>query len=396
MPLPVAVDPTSSPLPTPSPDATAAARRAPDPLAAPPRPAGEPPPRYDAVLIVSFGGPEGMADVMPFLENVTRGRNIPRERLEEVAHHYALFGGVSPINDHNRALVAALESVLAAEGPHLPVYWGNRNWHPVLTDTVRRMRHDGIRHAAAFVTSAYGGYSGCRQYRADIAAARAAVGPDAPAIDKLRLFYNHPGFIAPMADRLSRALTALGAGRREQAAVLFSAHSIPLAMAETSPYVAQLTEASRLVAAGAGLAGEPRLVYQSRSGPPGQPWLEPDVGDAVEALAAGGVRDVVVVPIGFVSDHIEVVFDLDTELAERCAALGVRLTRVPTVGADPAFVRMIRDLVVERQTAGADRPALGALGAAGDDCAPYCCWYEPRGPARAPDPTIEAPDVATP
>lgn len=393
MPQPVEPPPDRPPNGTASPRAPEP-QQPPDPLAAPSRPDDAPAPAYDAILITSFGGPEGMADVMPFLEHVTRGRGIPRERLAGVAHHYALFGGVSPINAQNRALVAALEAELAANGPHVPVYWGNRNWHPFLTDTIGRMRDDGIRHAAAFVTSAYGGFSGCRQYRGDLAAARAAVGPDAPAIDKLRLFYNHPGFIRPMVDRLTSALAALddpagGEHRRRAASVLFTAHSVPLAMAEGSRYVDQLTEASRLVSAGAGLAGPPRLVYQSRSGPPSQPWLEPDVGDAVEALAADGVRDVVVVPIGFVSDHMEVVFDLDTELAERCAALGVRLTRVPTVGTDPAFVRMIRDLFVERQVDGAARPALGDQGASHDTCPPYCCWYAPR-PAVRPGEAADA------
>lgn len=363
-----------------------------DPLAAPPPGPGDPPPVYDAVVVVSFGGPEGMADVMPFLERVTAGRGVPRARLEAVAHHYALFDGVSPINAHNRALVAALSAELARRGPALPVYWGNRNWHPLLADTLQRMADDGIRRAAAFVTSAYSSYSGCRQYRGDIAAVRAAVGPAAPVVDKLRAFYNHPGFIAPMVARLQAALDGLEPARRAAAAVLFSAHSIPTAMAATSRYVEQLGEASRLVLEGVGRAGPARVVYQSRSGPPTQPWLEPDVGDAVAALAAQGVADVVVVPIGFVSDHIEVRYDLDIELAETCSALGVRLTRVPTVGDDPAFVGMIRDLVVERQTPGADRPALGRLGPSHDVCPPHCCAYDPAAPAAARAPG----DVAAP
>lgn len=357
-----------------------------DPLA-PTNGADAPPHPYDAVVVVSFGGPEGMADVMPFLENVTRGRNIPRERLEDVAHHYALFDGVSPINAQNRALVAALEHLLAAEGPRVPVYWGNRNWQPFLTDTLRQMTADGVRHAAAFVTSVYSSFSGCRQYRADIAAAQAAVGPGAPTVHKLRAFFNHPGFVEPQAARLRTALNGLDEARRAAAVVVFSAHSIPRAMAQSSRYVEQLGEASRLVAAAAGLEGPTRVVFQSRSGPPHQPWLEPDVGDVAAELAARGVTDLVVVPIGFISDHIEVVFDLDTELAERCRTLGVRLTRVPTVGTDPAFVRMIRDLVVERQTPGAPRPALGDLGASHDVCPAYCCWYEPAAgrPTSASD-----------
>ncbi|MCA1614049.1 MAG: ferrochelatase, partial [Acidobacteria bacterium] len=267
---------------------------------------------YDALLVVSFGGPEGMGEVIPFLENVLRGRNVPRERLEAVAHHYELFGGVSPINGQNRRLIAALRAELDARGPALPVYWGNRNWHPFLADALRQMRDDGVTRALAFVTSAYSSYSGCRQYREDIERARAEVGGDAPAVDKLRVFYNHPGFVSPNAESLRAALAQLPADRRAGARVAFTAHSIPLSMASGCDYHAQLEETCRLVARAAGVT-DWRLVFQSRSGPPAQPWLEPDICDHLRALRAEGVRDVVVHPVGFISDHMEVIYDLDTE-----------------------------------------------------------------------------------
>jgi ferrochelatase len=333
---------------------------------------------YDAVLVMSFGGPEGMADVMPFLENVTRGRGVPRERLLEVAHHYERFGGVSPINAQNRALIAALEAELAAHGPALPVYFGNRNWHPFVTDTMRAMRDAGVRRAIAFVTSAFSTYSGCRQYREDIVRAMDAV-PGAPEIDKIRTFFNHPGFIGPNVENLRAALDAVPGDRRAAARVVFTAHSIPLAMARGSAYEAQLAEASRLVAEGAGRR-EWSLVYQSRSGSPHIPWLEPDILEHLDGLAAGGATDVVVLPIGFISDHLEVVFDLDTEARERAADLGLNLVRAATAGTAPAFVRMIRDLIVERMTERPERPALGRLGPVHDICPVNCCL------ARAPTP----------
>ncbi len=293
----------------------------------------------DAILIVSFGGPEGAEDVLPFLEKVTRGRGVPRERLLEVAEHYHHFGGVSPINGQNRALIAALERLLAAEGPALPVYWGNRNWHPLLPDAIRQMARDGVTRAYAFVTSAFGSFSGCRQYRENLERARAEVGPAAPEILKLRLYWDHPGFLEPVRDSLRRALAELPGAK-----VLFTAHSIPEAMAQTSPYVEQLREACRRVA-GDGF----ELVYQSRSGSPAQPWLGPDINGRLRELAAEGVREVVIVPIGFVSDHMEVLYDLDTEARETCEGLGMRMVRAATVGCDARFVRMIRDLVVEEQ-----------------------------------------------
>lgn len=335
---------------------------------------------YEALLVVSFGGPEREEDVIPFLENVLRGKNVPRERLLEVAGHYYHFGGKSPINDQNRALIAALESELAARGPALPVYWGNRNWRPMLADTIRRMREDGIGRALAFVTSAFGSYSGCRQYREDIERARAEAGPGAPEIHKLRTFHNHPGFIEAVADRVRAALDRIPAERRRGAPVVFTAHSIPLAMAETSPYVAQLEESCRLVSAALGRpAGD--LVYQSRSGPPAQPWLEPDVCDHIRRLhAAGSLTDIVIAPIGFLSDHMEVIYDLDTQAGALCRELGVNLVRASTPGVHPAFVSMVRELILER-TSGHERLALGALGPGCDFCAPGCCAV-PRRPGE--------------
>src|SRR5688572_17406898 len=269
-------------------------------------------PKYDAFLLVSFGGPESREDVLPFLENVLRGRNVPRERMLEVAEHYYHFDGVSPINAQNRALIEALRGEFAAAGVDLPIYWGNRNWHPLLPDTVGQMRDDGVRRALAFFTSAFSSYSGCRQYRENVTAAREAVGQGAPEIEKLRSFFNHPGFLEPMAEQVGQALGEIPADRREAAHIVFTAHSIPSTMAAGCRYEAQLHEASRLVAQ---TCNHPRfdVVYQSRSGPPTQPWLGPDVGDHLRQLASQGVRDVVVVPIGFISDHMEVLFDLDYE-----------------------------------------------------------------------------------
>jgi ferrochelatase len=334
---------------------------------------------YDAVLLVSFGGPDGPDDVMPFLENVVRGRPVPRERLLEVAEHYHHFGGRSPINEQNQALLSALRAELASRGPHLPVYWGNRNWHPLLPDTLKQMTADGVTRAVALVTSAFSCYSGCRQYRENVAAACATVGGDAPTVDKIRVFFNHPGFVDTMADNLRRALADLG-GRGEPVTVLFTAHSIPMSMADTSRYVPQLEESSRLVAEAAGVS-DWRLVFQSRSGPPSQPWLEPDVCDAIRGLAGGGVSRVAIVPIGFISDHMEVLYDLDTEAADLCRELGVQMVRVPTAGTAPRFVSMLRDLIAERHWQLPDRPAVGRLPASHDVCPADCC---PAPAARPP------------
>jgi ferrochelatase len=321
----------------------------------------------DAVLVLSFGGPEGMDDVRPFLRNVLRGRPVPPERIEEVAHHYELFGGVSPLNGQNRALVSALSARLAEAGPALPVYWGNRNWAPYLPDTLRDMARDGVRHALAFVTSAFSSYSGCRQYLEDVERARAELGPEAPEVRKLRAFYNHPRFVAANADHVRAALASLGPDAR----LVFTAHSIPAGMAAGCAYEAQLREASALVARDAGHERW-ELAFQSRSGPPQQPWLEPDIGDALARMAAAGAREVVVCPIGFVSDHMEVVFDLDTEAQARARELGLRMVRTPTASNHPGYVEMVRELIVER-VEGAARATVGNAPALPDACAPGCC-----------------------
>lgn len=317
---------------------------------------------------------------MPFLENVLRGRNVPRERMLEVAEHYQHFGGVSPINAQNRELLAAIDRELSEHGPKLPVYFGNRNWHPLLPDTLAQMKRDGVRRAIALFTSAYSSYSGCRQYRENIAAAQQVVGEGAPEIDKLRVFYNHPGFIEPMIESTREALAQLPEERRSGAQLLFSAHSIPLTMAQNCRYEAQLNEASRLVAEGVGNPNW-RLVYQSRSGPPTQPWLEPDICDTLEESKQAGVRDVVVVPIGFTSDHMEVLYDLDSEARDKAAELGLGFVRAATVGVHPRFVRMIRELIVERMSESPDRLALGTLGPSHDVCPANCCQYSPQRPA---------------
>jgi len=338
------------------------------------------PPPVDAVLLVSFGGPEAPEHVVPFMENVTRGRGIPRERLEEVSRHYLeVFGGVSPINAQTRALKAALEAELAARGPRLPVYWGNRNWHPFLADTLREMRADGVRHALAVVTSAYPSYSGCRQYREDVWRARAEVGAGAPLVTKARHYYAEDGFLDPVARGVRRELAQLGPDAR----IVFCAHSVPVSTAAASGpdghgYERALRLACEQVVARLDRAHEWDLVWQSRSGPPSVPWLEPDVGDHLEALHRDGVREVVMVPIGFTSDHVEVLYDLDVQAQERVAGLpGMVARRSPTVGTDAQFVAMLRDLVVER-LAGPELPGHGAP-ATHDRCPATCC----RPPVRS-------------
>ena len=300
---------------------------------------------YDALLLVSFGGPEGMDDVIPFLENVLRGRNVPRERMLQVAHHYEMFGGISPINQQNRNLIAALEKELAENGPRLPIYWGNRNWHPLLPDTLAQMAHDGVKNALAFVTSAYSSYSSCRQYRQNISDAQAAVGPTAPRVEKLRVFYNHPLFIEANVDQIRAALSQFDNSRSVN--LVFTAHSIPESMAVNCDYAMQLAEAGGLIAAALGIKNW-QLVYQSRSGSPSQPWLGPDIVEHLRTLHGEGVRNVVVAPVGFVSDHMEVVYDLDIEAQKVADELGMKMVRAATAGTHPAFVRMIRELVVER------------------------------------------------
>jgi ferrochelatase len=328
---------------------------------------------YDAVLIVSFGGPEGPDDVLPFLENVLAGKPVPRERMLEVAEHYRHFGGRSPLNELNRALAAALSAELEAHGPPLPVYWGNRNWHPLLDDTVRQMTEARVRRALAFVTSAYSSYSSCRQYLENIEHARRQAGARAPRIEKLRTFYNHPTFIEAWIERARDALAQVPSQRQAAAHLVYTAHSIPRAMADASQYVAQLEEASRLVSDALGTTRH-HLAYQSRSGPPQQPWLEPDIGDALEQLHDQGVLDVVVVPIGFLSEHIEILWDLDTAARGQAQKLGINMIRAATVGSHPAVVRMIRELILER-TAGSPRRAVGKFGPSHDECPSDCCAY---------------------
>jgi ferrochelatase len=355
---------------------------------------------YDAILVVSFGGPEKHEDVIPFLENVLRGRNVPRERMLAVAEHYYHFDGKSPINQQTRELIAAIEKELGApeftrDHPKLPVYWGNRNWHPMLADTLRQMKADGVRRALAFVTSAYSSYSGCRQYREDIARARAEVGEGAPEVEKLRVFFNHPGFLEATEERIREAMASLPASQEEQKSksppfgvhlrggllakparngvqIVYVAHSVPLSMATTSDYVKQLEEVRRLSSAALGIKND-ALVYQSRSGAPGQPWLEPDILAYLRDVKAKNLATgVVIAPISFISDHMEVLYDLDIEARNLCESLGLAMARAKTVGVHPKFVGMIRELILER-IAGAERRALGALGARGDVCAEDCC-----------------------
>ncbi len=345
---------------------------------------------YDSLLLLSFGGPEKPDDVVPFLENVTRGRGIPRERLEEVGEHYFLFGGRSPINDQNRMFLAAIREDLAGAGIDLPVYWGNRNWTPYLADTLREMTADGVRRAAVLTTSAYSSYSSCRQYRENLADAVAEV-PGAPRLDRLRQYFNHPGFVEPVVDATLAALAELPDAVREQARLVFVTHSIPVTMAETSgpdgnAYVAQHASAAAEVVERmrqeTGRRHPHDLVYCSRSGPPHVPWLEPDVNDHLEALAAHDVPAVVLVPVGFVSDHMEVIYDLDTEALSTAKRLGLPAARAATPGIDPRFVAMVRDLLVERAAVerGTEvtRQAVGSIGAWRDVCAPGCC-PNPRG-----------------
>jgi ferrochelatase len=339
------------------------------------------PDKYDALVVVSFGGPEGREDVLPFLENVLRGKRVPRERMLEVAEHYYHFDGVSPINAQNRALLAALEDEFRRHQMNLPIYWGNRNWHPYLADTVLKMKEDDVRHALAFVTSVFGSYSGCRQYQEDLQRARETVGTDAPLIDKLRSGFNHPGFISAMSERVKSALDKITRDCLPRTQLVFTAHSIPTGMAAGSPYVTQLSEACRLVAEA---VGQPswKLVYQSRSGPPQQPWLEPDICDYLREIASQDLAShVVVAPIGFISDHMEVLFDLDTEARQVSEEVGLTMVRAETVGTHPQFISMIRELVIERLDDESERRCLGVLGPSPDICPGDCC------PSGQPRPT---------
>lgn len=351
---------------------------------------------YDGILLVSFGGPEGPDDVLPFMENVTRGRGIPRERLLEVSAHYQHFGGISPINEQNRALLAAMREVFSRHGVTVPIAWGNRNWDPTIPAALRELRSRGCRRVLALVTSAFSSASGCRQYREDLACAVEALAAEpegAPTVDKLRVFYNHAGFVEPMIDNTVAAVAQLDKGdlTADDVELAFTAHSIPMSMADTSDYVVQLREACRLIAEGAsariGRSLRWDLVFQSRSGAPGQPWLEPDISEHLRARQSAGVSRVAVVPVGFISDHMEVVWDLDTQARETAEEIGLSMSRAATVGVDFRFVEMIFDLAVERAASvrGEDpiRAALGYRGPNHDVCPVDCCPMPARPmPAR--------------
>ncbi len=342
---------------------------------------------YDSILLVSFGGPEKPEDVMPFLGNVTRGRNIPRERLLEVADHYHHFGGRSPLNEQCRALIAALKKDLHEHGIALPIYWGNRNWRPFLPDALRQMRSDGAKHALALVMSAYSSYSSCRQYRENIAAAQAELGEGAPRIDKLRVYYNHPGFIQACTDRVREALAHFSAENAGTIRLVATAHSIPCSMAQRSDYEKQLRETTRLVAQCVGMK-DWDLVYQSRSGAPNQPWLGPDILDYLRRLAGDGVKNVILAPLGFVSDHMEILYDLDHEAQELATSLELKMVRAGTAGTHPAFIRMLRQLIGERLSENPTKLAVGFYGPNHDVCPADCC----PAPSRADKPpALEVP-----
>lgn len=364
-PQPAGAPPTGSPNPT---------RRVTS-EALDPQPAGDAA-AYDSVLIVSFGGPEGPSDVMPFLRNVTAGRNIPDERLATVAQQYLHFGGVSPINEQCRRLRNALKQQLSDAGHDLRVYWGNRNWHPYLADIVAEMAADGCRRALAVVTSAYSSYSGCRQYLEDIAAARAKVGASAPVIDKVRAYHDHPGFVLPFADSVAAARARLPADKREDARLIFTAHSIPLTMAVGCDYERQLRETAQLVANAASFS-DWRLAWQSRSGPPSIPWLEPDICDVLTELAAcpNPPNAVVLAPIGFVTDHMEIMWDLDQQASAAANNAGITLERAITPGTTPdnRFIEMWQELIEERLNPQAERLSLGPSPIKPDTCPPNCC-----------------------
>ena len=337
---------------------------------------------YDGIVLVSFGGPEGPDDVLPFMENVTRGRGIPRQRLVEVSAHYQHFGGVSPINAQNRTLLAAMRNAFDDRGIDVPIAWGNRNWDPSIPTALRELRERGCGRVLALVTSAFSSASGCRQYREDLGRAIEELSLEpagSPMVDKIRVFYNHPGFVEPMIDNTVAALRALTANAA--AVVAFTAHSIPCSMADTSDYVVQLEEACRLIAEGAsariGRALTWDLVFQSRSGAPGQPWLEPDISDHLRVLEANGTAAVAVVPVGFISDHMEVVWDLDTQARQTADEIGLEMTRAATVGVDARFITMIVDLALERAASVRQedpiRVALGMRGPNHDVCPVDCC-----------------------
>lgn len=341
---------------------------------------------YDALLVVSFGGPEGPDDVMPFLENVLRGKNVPQQRMLEVAEHYDHFGGVSPINQQNRDLIAALKEEFRQHQIGLPIYFGNRNWHPTLTEAIEQMAKDGIKNALAFFTSMYSCYSGCRQYRENIAEAQSIVGPSAPSIAKVRMAFNHPLYIQAAAERVAQAMDQLRSidanCEAAKTQLIFTAHSIPLGMADNCKYQTQLTESCRLIMER--FPGHPwALVYQSRSGPPSQPWLEPDICDYIQTQHDEGLlASAIIMPVGFISDHMEVLYDLDTEAQDLCQSLGINMVRAGTVGIHPQFVSMIRELVQERAF-GHPKQAIGNMPPNWDICPVDCCLYPKRGETQS-------------
>jgi protoporphyrin/coproporphyrin ferrochelatase len=331
-------------------------------------------PKYDALLIVGFGGPERREDVIPFLENVLRGRNVARDRMLQVAEHYYHFDGKSPINDQTRSLIRELGPELERNGIDLPIYWGNRNWNPMLGDTLKAMTDAGVTRALALVLAAYSSYSSCRQYREDIENARVLAGPNAPVLDKIRVFYNHPDFIAANASRVAEAIEQLPEDRRKSVQIAFTAHSIPSSMAQNCDYERQLSETCRVVAESLGIGSDRwRLVYQSRSGRPTDPWLEPDILDHLAALKEQGVSEVVVHPIGFLSDHLEVLYDLDHEAMRKADELSLHMVRAGTVGVDRGFIGMLRKLIQERVSGAVDRPTVGRFGPNPDVCGTLCC-----------------------
>ena len=347
----------------------------------PPSAEPAPPDRREAVLVLGFGGPEGPDDVMPFLENVTRGRGIPRERLLDVAEHYQHFGGVSPINEQNRALTAAVREELTGAGIDLPVYWGNRNWSPYVEHVWRQMADDGIEHVYVFPTSGFASWSGCRQYHEDVARARSVLTGAAPGggptAEKLPHYGDHPGFVRANADSLAAALASLPDDVRDTARLVATAHSIPNSMAAVAgpdggAYQQELLRSARLVVDAVAPGREFDLVWQSRSGPPSVPWLEPDVNDHLRALAEAGEKAVVLFPVGFTSDHVEVIWDLDNEARETAGELGMTFARAATAGTHPAFVAMVRELLEERRRG--TPPRLGT------NCPAHCCYVQPRRP----------------
>lgn len=344
-------------------------------------------PKYDAILVLSFGGPEKREDVIPFLENVLRGKPVPRERMLEVAEHYYHFGGVSPINQQCRELIASLRRELDEHNVSLPIYWGNRNWEPFLNDTLVQMKRDGIQKVLTYVTSGFSCYSGCRQYRENIAAALQQPEAAGLQVDKIRVFYNHPDFIDVLTENVASAIRNLPEESRERVHVAFTAHSIPMSMATTSDYEKQLNESCRLVAERLRLTSlQYRLVYQSRSGRPEDPWLEPDILDYLMELKTAGIENVVVSPIGFLSDHMEVLYDLDDEALKFCQEHYIRMTRAATPGNHPKFISMIRKLILERLE-GCAKECVGLFPPNHDVCPVDCC----PAPARPGRPAAKQP-----